>query len=78
MPADISILPALVIMSEFVFKVPPKINDVNVPTDEMFGCAVVVRLPPIIPADIPPVTSTEPGTFKLPVVLLNVNPVLPA
>ena len=71
-------LPAFVIRSLLVFKFPLNINDVNVPTDEMFGCAIVVRLPPTIPADIPPATSIEPGTFKLPVVLLNVNPVLPA
>ena len=65
-PADISILPALVIISELVFKVPPKINEVKVPTLVMFGCAAVDNGPLIT------------GAVKVPVVLVNVNPVLPA
>ena len=77
-PPDIVMLPAFVIRSLLVFKFPLNINPVNVPTDEILGWSTVVRLPPTIPADIAPTTSIEPGTFKLPVVLLYVNPVLPA
>ena len=77
-PADISILPALVITSEFVFKVPPKINEVKVPTLVIFGCALVTRLPASVAPDTALVTAKLPGIATLPDVLLNVNPVLPA
>ena len=49
-----------------MFKVPPKINEVKVPTLVMFGCAAVDNGPLIT------------GAVKVPVVLVNVNPVLPA
>ena len=78
LPPAIVMLPAFVIRSLLVFKFPLNINELKVPTDVMFGCAIVVRLPPNIPADTPPAAIIEPGVFKLPVVLLNVNPVLPA
>ena len=71
-------LPALVIISELVFKVPPKINDVKVPSDVMFGWALVTRLPPIVVPDTLLAPIMLPGISKFPVVLLNVNPVLPA
>ena len=71
-------LPALVIRSLLVLRLPLKIKPVNVPILVMFGCAFVNKLPSSVVPDTALVTAKLPGIATLPDVLLNVSPVLPA